>query len=206
MCANCKLPLSSTCPSRLSLKDNNAPSNVLRSLRYLSRTRRFVLPTGQRALHLFIVSGPVTKAASCVLSSLRTSSRMRPIFVLPSGVPSVNDQGRASHERGRIAQHEQHRAAIFFWRRQALHHILALPKLFQMRLVFEVLLHHLRIESERRGLIECWDSLPASRCFQGKGCSRGYPCCSIPWPGCGRAVRLLPSTSCIRWSADPCLQ
>jgi hypothetical protein len=62
---------------------------------------------------------------------------------LPRCVTPVDDERRSCHERGCIAEHEQSGAAILFRSGQSLHHVLALPKLFQMRLVFEILLDHL---------------------------------------------------------------
>ena len=61
----------------------------------------------------------------------------------PSSIATVNDQRRAGHERRSVAKHEQRCATVLLRSRQTLHHVLALSQLFQMRLIFEVLLDHL---------------------------------------------------------------
>ena len=65
--------------------------------------------------------------------------------LLPRCVTPVDNQRRSCHERGSITEHEERGAAILFRRRQSLHHVLALPELFQMRLVLEILLDHLDV-------------------------------------------------------------
>ena len=64
-------------------------------------------------------------------------------YLLPRCVTPVDNQRRSCHERRSITEHEERGAAILFRRRQPLHHVLALPELFQMRLVLKILLDHL---------------------------------------------------------------
>lgn len=63
---------------------------------------------------------------------------------LPGRMSSINNQGIPRHEAARITQHEQRRAPILFRPRQPSQHILPLPRLPQLRILPEILLHHRR--------------------------------------------------------------